>query len=212
MAAYTWPGAELVSARRTQQMARRQRRALAALTVVAGSAALVAAPAGSFLIAASTLALAGTVIVSVVGAVVRDRGDRSADALIEAGFGWQRRADAVSRAVAARVRELESLRHRRGLAKALRADLELARAAPTLTSVRCSAVPPIRGLASHADAVERIAVAVERCPSCDPRALIALGRLITTPGSRVGAGDEPSAEAAVGSELGRIERLLGSAP
>src|SRR5689334_15415936 len=114
---HTWPGAELVSARSIERTLQRQRNALAALatTAVAG---LAAAPhdAERPLAALAALAAAGLVVISVAQVYERDRGDCSADELIESGFRYDRRSDAVSRAVAERVTRLESDRKRRSLA------------------------------------------------------------------------------------------------
>ena len=65
-------------------------------------------------------AAVGALVVSVACVYQRERGERSADALIESGFRYELRIDPVSCAVADRVARLESDRKRRSLAGALR--------------------------------------------------------------------------------------------
>jgi hypothetical protein len=103
----TWPGADLVSARSIERTLRSQRDALGALAAVA-AAGLALAPSGAqrMLTAVAAAAAIGAVVVSATRVYERDRGDRSADALIEDGFRYEHRADAVSRAIADRVARL----------------------------------------------------------------------------------------------------------
>ena len=143
------------------------------------------------------------------GSYERDRGDRSADALIEEGFRYERRSDAVSRAVAERVVRLESDRKRRSLAEALRAHVELdraRRAARPLSGAQPR--PPLRGLGDHSDVVERIATSFER-GACDPRAIIQVERLLTMPPA-VPLADDDRGE--LGRRLRGIMRLLEAGP
>jgi hypothetical protein len=134
----TWPGADLVSARSIERILRRQRTALTVLAATAG-AGLVLAGTNRMLVIVAIAAAAGMVLISATGVYERDRGNLSADALIESGFRYEGREDAVSRAVADRVAALESDRTRRGLAGALRAHMELGR---------------LRGLAEQSEVVE----------------------------------------------------------
>jgi hypothetical protein len=172
----TWPGADLVSARSIERILRRQRTALTVLAATAG-AGLVLAGTNRMLVIVAIAAAAGTVLISATGLYERDRGNLAADALIESGFRYEGREDAVSRAVADRVAALESDRTRRGLAGALRAHVELGR---------------LRGLAEQSEVVEGIAADLER-GACDPRAIIRVERLLTMP-SAVMPGDEGRAE------------------
>jgi hypothetical protein len=157
--------------------------------------------------AVCAMAAVGTLVLSVANVYERDRGDRSADALIESGFRYEWRADAVSRAVAERVARLESERKRRGLADALRAHVELDRS-PAPPVPRCPAVPLLRGLGEHSEVVEQIATEFER-GTCDPRAIIEVERLLTLPPA-IPPGDDDRAELA--RRLRRIVRLLETGP
>lgn len=205
---HTWPGADLVSARLIAKTLRRQRDALAVLAVAAiAGAAAVPGSAGPELAAVAGLAALGTVVVSVGVVYEHDRGDSSADELIESGFRYERRSDPVSRAVAERVGRLESDRKRRSLAEALRAHVELDRAPPR-PPVRIPAAPMLRGLGEHSDVVERIASEFER-GRCDPRAIIRVERLLTMPPA-IPPDEEERAE--LGRTLRGIARLLGTGP
>ena len=192
-----------MSARSTERILRRQRDALAA---VAATAACGLALAGTIrmLVAVAIAAAAGTVVVSATGVYQRDRGDGAADVLIESGFRYEDRQDAVSRAIADRVARLESDRTRRSLAGALRAHVELDRDAPRRVAAGCPAVPVLRGLGDHSEVVERIAADLER-GVCDPRAIIRVERLLTMPPA-VAPGDEGRAE--LDRQLRGIARLL----
>ena len=203
---HTWPGAELLSARSIERTLRRQRNTLAAVAAAAG---LAVAPAGPSRMLGTVCAIAviGMLVVSVAGVYERDRGDRSADALIEGGFRFERRDDAVSRAVAERVARLESDRKRRSLADALRAHVELDRSPPPPVP-RCPAAPVLRGLGEHSEVVERIATEFER-GTCDPRAIIQVERLLTLPPA-MPPDDDDRAELA--HRLHRIARLLETGP
>jgi hypothetical protein len=203
----TWPGADLVSARSIERTLRSQRDALGALAAVA-AAGLALAPSGAqrMLTAVAAAAAIGAVVVSATRVYERDRGDRSADALIEDGFRYEHRADAVSRAIADRVARLESDRKRRSLAGALRAHVELDRDAPRRMAAGCPAAPLLRGLGDHSDVVERIASEFER-GTCDPRAIIRVERLLTMP-SATPPGDDERAE--IGRQLRGIAHLLGT--
>ena len=201
----TWPGTELVSARSIERAAHRQRLALAGLAVGAAAAQLVLAEGSESLLAYIAIgALVGILLESLLAAYERGRADRSADALIEAGFRCDRRSDAVSAAVVERISELRSERRRRRMAAGLRANVELDRSPPTPVGMRCAAIPPIHGLARRAGRVERIAATLER-RACDPRAMIAIERFLTEP-----LEPSPGAESdeVVEAELGRIERLI----
>ncbi len=117
-----------MSARSIERTLQRQREALALLAGTACAGLLLLPPAPERLLGCVAAAAAvGVVVASVARVYERDRGDRSADALIEEGFRYERRSDAVSRAVAERVVRLESDRKRRSLAGALRAHVELDR-------------------------------------------------------------------------------------
>jgi hypothetical protein len=201
----TWPGAELLSARSIERTLRRQRVALALLvaTALAGLVLLPAPPERLLGYVAAGAAI-GLVALSVGRVYERDRGDRSADALIESGFRYERRGDGVSQAVADRVRWLESDRKRRSLAEALRTHLELDRARRSPGALRCAAVPVGRGFGDHRDVVERIADSFEQ-GACDPRAIIEVERLLTMPPA-VPAGDEERVE--LGRRLRGIARLI----
>jgi hypothetical protein len=202
-----WPGAELVSARSIERTFQRQRNALAALAATVAAALAVGPPAAERPLAAvGVLSAIGLVVVSVARVYERDRGDKSADALIESGFRHERRSDAVSRAVAERIAGLESDRKRRSLAEALRAHVELDREAPRLVMARGTSPPMLRGLGDHSDVVERIACEFER-GACDPRAIIRVERLLTMPPA-VPPDDEERAE--LGRTLRGIARLLGT--
>jgi hypothetical protein len=157
--------------------------------------------------AVCAIAAIGALVVSVVSVYERDRGDRSADALIESGFRYERRPDAVSRAVAERVARLESDRKRRSLADALRAHVELDRS-PAPPVPRCPAVPMLRGLGEHSEVVEQIATEFER-GTCDPRAIIQVERLLTLP-PVIPPNDDDRAELA--RRLRGIVRLLETGP
>ena len=153
-------------------------------------------------------AVAGVVVVSAARVYERDRGDRSADALIEEGYRYERRSDAVSRAVAERVARLESDRKRRSLADALRAHVELDRAPRNPGALRYATVPVLRGMGEHSDVVERIATSFER-GACDPRAIIQVERLLTMP-PVIPAVEEERVE--LGRRLRGIARLLEAGP
>jgi hypothetical protein len=198
-----------VSARSIERTLQRQREALA---VLAGTsvAALVLLPPGPERLFGYVVACAavGIVVVSVARVYQRDRGDRSADALIEEGFRYERRSDAVSRAVAERVGRLESDRKRCSLAEALRAHIELDRAPRSPATNRCSNVPAFRGLGDHSDLVERIATSFER-GACDPRAIIQVERLLTMPPAASPGVDD---QVELGRRLRGIARLLEAGP
>jgi hypothetical protein len=204
-----WPGAELVSARAIERTLQRQCEALGVLAGTAAAALLVLPPGPERLLGyVAACAAVGIVVVSVARVYERDRGDRSADALIEDGFRYERRSDAVSRAVAERVARLESDRKRRSLAEALRAHIELDRVPRSPATIRCSAVPVLRGLGDHSDVVERIATSFER-GACDPRAIIRVERLLTMPPAGL-PGEDDRAE--LGRRLDGIARLLEAGP
>lgn len=167
-----------MAARSLERIARRHR---AALVVLAASALLVRvapvddpAPFVVALIALSGLAVA---VETAIAFWARDRVDARADELIAEGFVASGRSDQVSRAVAERIDELESARARRRLAENLRWHVRLERDLVCTCSPR---VPAVRGFASNADLVERMAAAVERGP-CDPRVLVRLNELLVTP-------------------------------
>lgn len=203
----TWPGAELVSARAIERTFQRQRNALAALAVTAAAALAVGPTVAERPVGAvGVLSAVGLIVMSVACVYERDRGDRSADALIESGFRHEDRSDAVSRAVAERIAGLESDRKRRSLADALRAHVELDREVPRLVVARATTAPVLRGLADHSEVVERIACEFER-GACDPRAIIQVERLLTMPPA-VPPDDEQRAE--LGRTLRGIARLLGT--
>jgi hypothetical protein len=206
---YTWPGAELVSARSIERALQRQREALAALAGTAG-AGVVFLNGGPQRLLATVAACAalGIVVVSIARVYERDRGDRSADTLIEDGFRFDQRSDAVSRAVAERVGWLESDRKRRSLAEALRAHMELDRGPRSTVATRYATATILRGLGEHSDVVERIATEFER-GACDPRAIIDVERLLTMP-PPVPPDDEERAE--LGRRLRRIARMLETDP
>jgi hypothetical protein len=198
-----------VSARSIERTLQRQREALAVVTGTACAGLLLLPPGPERLLACVAAAAAvGVVVVSVARAYERDRGDRSADTLIEEGFRYERRSDAVSRAVAERVTRLESDRKRHTLAEALRAHVELDRIPRSPAALRYEAVPPLRGLGDHADVVERIARSIER-GTCDPRAIIQVERLLTMP-PPVPPGEDDRAE--LGRRLRDIMRLLEAGP
>ena len=173
-------------------------------------AALLVLPPGPerLLGCVAAAAVAGVVVASVARAYERDRGDRSADALIEEGFRYERRSDAVSRAVAERVNRLESDRKRRSLAEALRAQVELDRTARSPAALRYATVPVLRGMREHSDVVERIATSFER-GACDPRAIIQVERLLTMPPVIPSAED---GRVELGRRLRGIARLLEAGP
>jgi hypothetical protein len=198
-----------VSARSIERILQRQREALALLAGSACAGLLVLPPGPERLLGCvAAAAAAGIVVISVARAYERDRGDRSADALIEEGFRYERRSDAVSRAVAERVARLESDRKRRSLAEALRAHVELDQTPRSPAALRGATVPALRGLGDHPDVVERIATSFER-GTCDPRAIIQVERLLTMPPA-VPPDDEDRAE--LGRRLRGIVRLLEAGP
>jgi len=205
-----WPGADLVSARSIERTLQRQREALVVLAGTAAAAPLVLPPGSDRLLGyVAAGAAVGIVAVSVAWIYERDRGDRSADVLIEEGFRYERRSDEVSRAVAERVARLESARKRRSLAEALRAHVELDRTPRSPATVRCATAPVLRGLGEHCDVVERIAASFER-GACDPRAIIQVERLLTTQPAATLPGEDDPAE--LGHRLHRIARLLEAGP
>jgi hypothetical protein len=198
-----------VSARSIERTLERQREALALLAATACAGLLVLRPGPERLLGCVAAAAAmGVVVISVARAYERDRGDRSADALIEEGFRYERRSDAVSQAVAERVARLESDRKRRSLAEALRAQVELDQTRRSPAALRCATVPVLRGLGDHPDVVERIATQFER-GACDPRAIIQVERLLTMPPA-VAPEDDDRAE--LGRRLRGIMRLLEAGP
>lgn len=198
-----------MSARSTERTLQRQREALALLAGSACAGLLVLPPGPERLLGCvAAVAAAGVVVISVARVYERDRGDRSADALIEEGFRYERRSDAVSRAIAERVARLESDRKRRSLAEALRASAELDQARRSPAALRCATVPVLRGLGDHRDVVERIAASFER-GACDPRAIIQVERLLTMPGAEP-LGDDDRSE--VARRLRGIVRLLEAGP
>ena len=199
-----------MSARSIERTLQRQREALALLAGIACTGVVVLPPAAPerLLGCVAAAAAVGAVVISVARAYERDRGDRSADALIEEGFRYERRSDAVSRAVAERVARLESDRKRRSLADALRAHVELDQAPRSPAALRYATAPVLRGLGDHPDVVERIATTFER-GACDPRAIIQVERLLTMP-PPVPPGDEDRAE--LGRRLLGIMRLLEAGP
>jgi hypothetical protein len=198
-----------VSARSIERTLQRQREALALLAGSACAGLLVLPPGPERLLGCvAATAVAGVVVVSVARVYERDRGDRSADALIEEGFRYERRSDAVSRAVAERVALLESDRKRRSLAGALRAHVALDQAPRSPADLRCATVPVLRGLGDHSDVVEQIAASFER-GACDPRAIIQVERMLTMPPAEP-LGDDDAAE--LGRRLRRIMRLLEAGP
>ncbi len=198
-----------MSARSIERTLQRQREALALLSGTACAGLLLLPPAPERLLGCVAAAAAvGVVVASVARVYERDRGDRSADALIEEGFRYERRSDAVSRAVAERVVRLESDRKRRSLAEALRAHVELDRVPRSPAALRCATVPPLRGLGDHSDVVERIATSFER-GACDPRAIIQVERLLTMPPA-VPLDDDDRGE--LGRRLRGIMRLLEAGP
>jgi hypothetical protein len=199
-----------VSARSIERTLQRQRETLALLAGIACTGLIVLPPAAPdrLLACVAAAAAVGVVVVSVARAYERDRGDRSADALIEEGFRYDRRSDAVSRAVAERVARLESEQKRRSLADALRAHVELDQAPRSPAALRYATAPVLRGLGDHPDVVERIATTFER-GACDPRAIIQVERLLTMP-PPVPPGDEDRAE--LGRRLLGIMRLLEAGP
>ena len=195
-----WPGAELVSARSIERTLQRQREALVVLAGTAAAALLVLPPGSDRLLGyVAAGAAVGIVAVSVAWVYERDRGDRSADVLIEEGFRYERRSDA----------RLESAHKRRSLAEALRAHVELDRTPRSPATVRCATAPVLRGLGEHCDVVERIAASFER-GACDPRAIIQVERLLTMPPAATLPGEDDPAE--LGRRLHRIARLLEAGP
>jgi hypothetical protein len=204
----SWPGAELVSARSIERTLARQRSALALLTAAA-LAGVVVLPRHSGLPLAYVAAVGaiGVLTLWVVQLHEHDRGDRSADALIEVGFRADRRVDEVSRAVADRVRRLESDRRRRRLAEALRVHLELDRTPRSPGALRCG-VSVRRGFADHRGMVDDIATAFEQ-RACDPRAIIQVERLLTMPPPPV-LGETERVE--LGRRLQGIIQLIEAGP
>jgi hypothetical protein len=185
LTARNWPGAELVSARSIQRAMAKQGRTSALAGALAVGWRLGPLPEPErlldYIIFGITIAL---VIEGLVAAMQRDRGDRSADDLIEGGFTAEGRDDPVSLAVQERIRHVSSERNRRKLADALRWQLE-----------REARPAEIRA------GYQRIAAAIERAP-CDPRVPIRIARLLGEP-ARLSA--DPSRVAAV---LSGVERLL----
>ena len=204
MTVTTWPGAELASARSIEHVVRRQAQACALAALVTVAWRLGPLPGPQRLLGYVVLGLALTLMAELlVGAMQRDRAERCADDLIESGFPVEGRTDPVSRAVRARIREVVSERHRRRVANALRWQLELEARPASLVLARNGALLPPCGFGAHAERIVRIADAIERAP-CDPRALIRISRLLSTP-------DRPrvSGSAAVGAALRRVEGVLG---
>jgi hypothetical protein len=181
MTASTWPGQRLVSARATQRAVRRQCLALASAGAAVALWLLASAPRPGRLLEAVLIGLAAAIALELVlAAIVRDRGDCSADDLIERGFTACGRTDPVSRALEDRIHGLTSERARRRLAAALRRQLELESGPLVRSTARLGPLTPSLGLAEHADLVEWIARAIE-CGPLDPRAAVRIRRLLTAP-------------------------------
>jgi hypothetical protein len=174
-------GAELVSVRQLEHVARRQRFGLLLLgtLALAWGLAPIDGPEpfiGSIVIGAAL----GAAIESFIVSCERCRADVLTDELIECGFTAAGRADHVSRAIDRRIHELDSERTRRRLADHLRWHVDLDRQCRTIRGVRCAPIPPIRGFAANADLVNSVATAIER-GSCDPRIAIRINRLLAVP-------------------------------
>lgn len=204
MTVRTWPGAELASARSIQHAARRQARACALAGAVAVAWRLGPLPEPEPLVAYVVFGVAVALVLEVlVGAMQRDRADRCADELIDAGFAVDGRRDPVSLAVQARVGEVVSERNRGRVANALRWQLELETRPLSVAGARTSALLLPCGFAAHAERIGQIADAIESGP-CDPRVLIRVSRLLSTPGRPGACGSD-----AVGEALRAVEDVLG---
>lgn len=204
MTARTWPGAELASARSIQHVAHRQGRACALVGAIAVAWRLGPLPEPEPLLGYIVFGVAVALVLEVlVGAMQRDRADRCADELIESGFAGDGRSDLVSLAVQARVGDVMSERNRRRVASALRWQLELEARPLSVASARTGARLLPCGFAAHAQRIGQIAAAIESGP-CDPRALIRVSRLLSTPGRPGACGSD-----AVGAALRAVEDVLG---
>ena len=204
----TWEGDELVSSRAIEHSARCQRRALVALATCA--AAWYLYPLGMdrrFAAILAAAALAGVVVEWVIVTSQHERGDRSADELIERGFRPSGRSDPVSRSVDRRISELTDGEACRRMAGLLRWYVELELKGTSPLGAKATLVPPVRGLGANAELVERIAGMMEHGP-CDPRAPIRLQRILTAPPILTSYEPNGRPEDAVRATLIDVERLL----
>jgi len=204
----TWAGDELVSSRAIEHSARCQRRGLFALAACA--VAWYVYPLGMdrrFAAILAAVAVAGVVVEWIIVTSQHERGDRSADELIERGFRPYGRTDPVSRSVDRRISELTDEEACRRLAGLLRWYVELELTGTSPLGAKASLVPPVRGLGANAALVERIARRMERGP-CDPRVQIRLHRLLTAPPIFTGYEPNVRREDAVRATLIGVDRLL----
>jgi hypothetical protein len=152
-------------------------------------------------------ALAGVVVEWVIVTSQHERGDRSADELIERGFRPSGRSDPVSRSVDRRISELTDGEACRRMAGLLRWYVELELKGTSPLGAKATLVPPVRGLGANAELVERIAGMMEHGP-CDPRAPIRLQRILTAPPILTSYEPNGRPEDAVRATLIDVERLL----
>jgi hypothetical protein len=197
-----------MSSRSIEHVARRQRLALAILAT--GAVAWFVYPHGMhglFVGAVAAGAVAGAAIETLIAVSQRERGNRSANELIESGFRSRGRTDPVSLVVDQRIAELTSEQACRQLAELLRWYVELELNGMGHIGARARTIAPLRGLGANAELVEHIASMMEQ-GSCDPRVPIRVHRLLTSPIglSRSESNGEP--QDAVSATLLGVERLL----
>lgn len=181
------PTSGLVRALEAQKRVRRQIALLIMLVVGCGAWWLAPInepqPVTGIVIGAGALVL---VVELLVDWSQRDAAGECADDLILSGFVGASRRSPIDRAVSGRIERMEEPRSRQRLATALRWRVRLAqgRVLPSPGMVRACAYPPLgvqRGVyLEQAPLILAIAQRIEGA-AADPRALIVLRRLITTP-------------------------------
>ena len=181
------PTSGLVSALEAQRRVRRQIASLIALVVACATWWLAPInepqPLTGIIIGVGALAL---VVEFLVEWSKRDAAGEYADDLILSGFLGTARRSRIERAVSRRIDWMEESRSRKRLASALRWRVRLAqgRVLPSPGLVRACAYPPLgeqRGVyLEQAPLILGIAERIEHT-AVDPRALVVLWRIITTP-------------------------------
>jgi hypothetical protein len=187
----TWPGAELSAAIAGADAAGARRRTFLALSV-AGAGWAVAGPGDAALgVGVALIAVVGAAVESGLIALRHDAADRAADDLIEQGFPFAGRADAVSLRVQHRAAQLSSPRRRRQLAGSLRWYLQLECEEAAARGAHRRPVPPARGFLAHRQLVEQVADMLEH-PRADARAAALVTRMLTAPpGVAIRTGNGP---------------------
>jgi hypothetical protein len=181
------PTSGLVRALEAQRRVRRQIALLVMLVAACGAWWLAPInepqPLTGIVIGTGALVL---VVEFLVDWSARDAAGEYADDLILTGFVGASRRSPIDRAVSGRIERMEEPRSRQRLATALRWRVRLAQGSvlPSPGMVRACAYPPLgvhRGVyLAQAPLILAIAQRIEGADA-DPRALIVLRRLITTP-------------------------------